>query len=651
MQEEEEEKLERRMGLYDLLAVGIGGTVGSGVFVLAGEIANAPDLPAGPSVVLSFAAAGLGCVLSGLSFAELASRIHADGSSYIYAYVNLGEVFAFVAGWYVLFRFLDGGIGKGKANSFLRLKMGQHVYVCPTNSNLSPKIVRQPHIYIYTNSCLTLEYGLSSSAVARNWGDKLGAWVNHMHPHDASKGSVWHPGSGEATGFFRDFNIYAGAIELVCMCIMLRGLNLSKMTVDVVTVAKLLLVVFMTIGGFTVFKPRHLEPFAPSGFRGIFRGGTRCFFGYLGFDEVCCMGGEAKNPSKNIPLAVMGTISVVTVLYVLAALALVGMQPFADISPSSGFAEAFRYNKLGWAANVVTAGELLTLPLVVLVSLLAQPRLQFAMATDGLLPAVFAHVDRNGNLFRGTLIAGLAGVVVALFLPFRALEDVISAGVLLAFNLTNSSLIVVRRIHPTRPSANRILVLFFNILALGACFMWQNLGTALPWLPLNVLVTVAAVVPLVLLQVTCPDHPSQDGHFTTPFVPWVPALGAAFNWFLLTQLSWEGLGLVLAYLGASLFLYATYGFRNSKGGRTGWREVLSASVRRHSRHSSEVDPQLMEGLLGEGDEQGEEGSRSGGKEKDKAKEEEEEVREVQSDQREASDNVSPEASPASHHST
>jgi len=149
MQEEEEEKLERRMGLYDLLAVGIGGTVGSGVFVLAGEIANAPDLPAGPSVVLSFAAAGLGCVLSGLSFAELASRIHADGSSYIYAYVNLGEVFAFVAGWYVLFRFLDGGIGKGKANSFLRLKMGQHVYVCPTNSNLSPKIVRQPHIYIH----------------------------------------------------------------------------------------------------------------------------------------------------------------------------------------------------------------------------------------------------------------------------------------------------------------------------------------------------------------------------------------------------------------------------------------------------------------------------------------------------------------------
>lgn len=482
----------------------------------------------------------------------------------------------------------------------------------PPDTSLSLPRLTLPSTYkTHTHSCLTLEYGISSAAVARNWGDKLGAWVNHISPHDASKGSIWHPGSGEATGFLRDFNIYAGAIELVCMCIMLRGLNLSKMTVDVVTVAKLCLVVFMTIGGFSVFRPSHLTPFAPSGFRGVFRGGTRCFFGYLGFDEVCCMGGEAKNPSKNIPLAVMGTISVVTVLYVLAALALVGMQPFAEISPSSGFAEAFRSNNLVWASNIVVAGELLTLPLVVLVSLLAQPRLQFAMAQDGLLPAVFAHVDRNGNLFRGTLIAGVAGVVIALFLPFRALEDVISAGVLIAFNFTNAALMVSRRLHPTRPSHNRLLVLAFNVLILAACFMWQHLGTTLPWLPLNILVSVAAVVPLVLLQLTCPDQvpPSSsststgDGLFRTPWVPWVPALGAAFNWFLLTQLSWEGLGLVLAYLGASLLLYAAYGFRHSRGGKTGWQEVLSASLRRHSRHSTEVDPQLMEGLLGE--EQGE----------------------------------------------
>ena len=506
------------------------------------------------------------------------------------------------------------------------------------------------YTHTYDHSCLTLEYGISSAAVARNWGDKLGAWVNHMHPYDASKGSVWHPGSGEATGFFRDFNIYAGAIELVCMCIMLRGMNVSKITVDVITVAKLLLVVFMTISGFSFLRPSNLEPFAPSGFRGIFRGGTRCFFGYLGFDEVCCMGGEAKNPSKSIPLAVMGTISVVTVLYILASLALVGMQPFADISPSSGFAEAFLFNNLGWAANVVTAGELLTLPLVVLVSLLAQPRLQYAMAQDGLLPAVFGHVDRNGNLLKGTLIAGTVGVVVALFLPFRALEDVISAGVLIAFNLTNTGLIVSRRVHPTRPSANRILALAFNILALNACFMWQNLGITFPWLPLNVLVTFAAVVPLVLLQVTCPDHPSQDGHFTTPFVPWVPALGTAFNWFLLTQLSWEGLGLVLAFLGGSLFLYATYGWRNSKGGKTGWTEVLAASVRRHSRHPSEVDPGLIEGLLGEGEgkggkggEESSDGGRRGGKEREEEEGEEgqkQAVQEVQSDRRKAADRIS-----------
>lgn len=457
--------------------------------------------------------------------------------------------------------------------------------------------------------CLTLEYGVSSAAVARNWGDKLGAWVNHLHPHDENTASVWHPGSGgEGSGFLRDFNLYAGLIELVCMCIMLRGVDLSKLTVDIFTVGKLVLVLFMTIGGFSLFKPSHMTPFAPSGFKGVFRGAMRSFFGYLGYDEVCCLGGEARNPAKNIPLAVMGTISVVTVLYVLASLALVGMQPYHDINPSSGFPEAFRACDVAWAGHVVAAGELLTLPLVVLVSLLAQPRLQFAMAEDGLLPALFARVDRKGNLFVGTLIAGLAGVVIAMFLPFRALEDMISAGVLIAFNFTNSGLMVSRRLHRTRPDLNRALVLAFNLLALAASFQWVHLGATMPWLPLNVLVTLAALVPLLLLELTCPDQVlPADGHFRTPFVPWVPALGAAFNWFLLAQLTWEGLWLVLVYIGISLLLYVLWGFPNSKGGRTGWEEVLTASLRRHSRHSTvDVDPALMASLLGAADGKGEE---------------------------------------------
>lgn len=252
----------------------VGGTVGSGVFVLAGEIANSESLPAGPSVTLSFLFAGIGCALSGLSFAELASRIHQDGSSYAYAYVTLGEVFAFVAG-----------------------------------------------------CCLTLEYGVSSAAVARAFGDKLGAWIAHLRGEDpaALPPSLWRPAADGV-------NVYAGMIEAACVLIMLRGLGVSKLTVDVFTVGKVLLVLGMTAGGFSLYRPGHMRPFAPSGMRGVFRGSMRCFFGYLGkasraggrqagkctawlgratgsflylqmptgYDEVCCLGGEAKNPATNV---------------------------------------------------------------------------------------------------------------------------------------------------------------------------------------------------------------------------------------------------------------------------------------------------------------------------------------------------------------
>ena len=178
---------------------------------------------------------GVGCIFSGLSFSEMASRIPSAGSTYAYAYVTLGEVVAFVAGW-----------------------------------------------------CLTLEYGVSSSAVARNWGDKF-------HVYLKQKGSAWEPFGEDST-----INIWAGLMELICVLIMLKGLNVSKVTVNVFTIAKVGLVGFMTLGGFAYYKGPNLRPFAPSGMKGILRGAMQTFFGYLGFDEVCCLGAEALDPHRNV---------------------------------------------------------------------------------------------------------------------------------------------------------------------------------------------------------------------------------------------------------------------------------------------------------------------------------------------------------------
>jgi len=235
------------------------------------------------------------------------------------------------------------------------------------------------------------------------------------------------------------------------------------------------------------------------GFAGVLRGATSSFFGYLGYDEVCCVAGEAINPSVNVPRAVMLTILGAATLYVFATTALTGMQPYPEISESSGFPDAFHYNGVTWAAQIAAVGEgegelgakrrahssdiddecvqdalpsliaviclvpnptpfsrfasliaVLTLPLVVLVSLLAQPRVYFMMSVDGLLPKVFREIDyigggEEGNLTKGILICGVAMTAIAAFVPFSLLNDMISAGVLVSFSLTDTSLLLFRK--------------------------------------------------------------------------------------------------------------------------------------------------------------------------------------------------------------
>jgi len=150
---------------------------------------------------------------------------------------------------------------------------------------------------------------------------------------------------------------------------------MGKVTINFFTILKMMIVLFMIVGGWSLFNSKNLDDFTPYGFDGIMRGATSAFFGYLGYDEVCCLAAEAKNPHKLLPQAVMGTIFGVTVLYCLAAAALVGMQDYDDIDKDSGFSQAFKHNGWEWANQIVAVGEIVTLPLVVLISFLAQPRL------------------------------------------------------------------------------------------------------------------------------------------------------------------------------------------------------------------------------------------------------------------------------------
>ena len=232
------------------------------------------------------------------------------------------------------------------------------------------------------------------------------------------------------------------------------GLNTSKQVTNFFTVLKMLLVIFMIVVGFTAFDASNLSvanvkaeagaeatTIVPSG---IFAGAISCTFGYVGYDEVCCLAGETKNPRRIMHLAVFGTILACTLLYVIASFSLVAMVPYNTISQDSGFASAFQTRNMQFAYQITSVGELLTLPLTVLVSFLGQPRVMLAMARDNLAPRLFKETNSSGNLLKSIVVNGVACTLLALFVPFIYLENMVSAGILLNFNCTNSSLIVLR---------------------------------------------------------------------------------------------------------------------------------------------------------------------------------------------------------------
>ena len=284
------------------------------------------------------------------------------------------------------------------------------------------------------------------------------------------------------------------------------------------------------------------------------------------------MAGEAINPKENLPKAVMGTIGIVTGMYVLAAIGLVGMLPFEQISAESGFPHAFHTRGVEWASQFSALGEIITLPVVVLITIMAQPRLQFAMALDGLLPPIFAKIDDHGNLFFGTLISGIIMIVISALIPFTYLNDLINAGILVAFSLTDCSVLILRHESPELMLLEKNLLLF-NLLSftLGLLIQFESSGF---WYSVNAigLITIAFNI-----SSSCPEvkSTSSDLYFETPFCPYLPLIGIFLNWYLISQLEMQSLFLLLLYMGMSVLFYFSFGAKHSIGNKGGWTKEES----------------------------------------------------------------------------
>mmetsp|Transcript_14363 Transcript_14363/g.25734 ORF Transcript_14363/g.25734 Transcript_14363/m.25734 type:complete len:571 (-) Transcript_14363:38-1750(-) len=539
IQAESDSAKHRVYGLFSLLAVGIGGAVGSGIFVLSGEISLHL---AGPATCLSWLIGGFVCGTTALAYAELSTLVPSGGSAYSYAYYSMGEVFAVLGAW-----------------------------------------------------LLTLEYGVSAAAVARSWGDKVAFYASELEVLGCSNNSTCWLNSANGTTVNPAGSLLCVAAVIILLC----GVEFGRDAVNTLFVLKCGLVFFVIMVGFWHFEAENMSPFlaTPSeyvvgGIEGVFKGTTLAFFGFIGFDEVTVLTLEAVRPQRDIPVAILGTIAVITTLYILASTALVGMIPYHLIDPDEGFGSAFRHIGAQWAVHVVMIGQILVvLPTVVLVSFLPQSRLLASVARDGLLPNVFAYTNEHGTLVGSIVIAGTIMSTIALLVPFVVLDQLISAGILIAFNLANTSLLVVRLGNDGRALR--------YALAINACTISNGFAAVHKSSPV-LLAVLYSVLAMLLFRTRSLLQPSAEGTFSAPLVPFTPTLALSINWYLVAQVSDKGLIQVTVLLIAAVLIYLVrpvyrilckkqhLGTKDMEeielSGLGGWHQV-----RQHPRRSESLD--------------------------------------------------------------
>ncbi|KAH7474052.1 hypothetical protein PRIC1_014369 [Phytophthora ramorum] len=514
--EEAAEALPRQLSLFDLVCIGVGGTVGSGVFSTTGEIISGT---AGPAAFVSWIIAGVVVCINALAYMELVTRVPSSGSTYAYSFYALGELPAVVAAW-----------------------------------------------------LLTLEYGISGSGVARSWATKVQDWLVEEHPEHTYQ---W---------LNEDYTNLLGAVMMaLCVGVLLMGVRFGKWFVNVITTIKVVVVLFIIIAGFALMDSSNLSPFVPPrqdvdgtmafGTQGIITGASSAFFGYIGFDEVCCLAAEAKNPKKTMPRAVVLVVLITMFLSCFASLVLAGMIPYLQ---ADSFGAGFEYQGQDWASQFVRAGETCTMPVVVLVSFLAQPRLNYALSCDGLMPRIFAKVDDKGNLFANTLISGIFFTAVAFVVPFDTLWDIVSFGILLSFNMSMSSLLMVRMRKESPSLAPKLIGVMVGSAWLAA-FLYQigysNEGHT--WcLVLAIIFLVITVAVCFVMYFKCPQEAQSSENFTAPLVPFIPTIAVLANFYLAAQISYTGIYTSCAWLAASVIFYFCYGYKHSAG-RTGWSALMS----------------------------------------------------------------------------
>ena len=478
--------LRKTLTATNLTTLGIGAVIGAGIFVLSGQAAAQY---AGPAIVISFLISGLACLFAGLCYAEFASMIPISGSAYTYAYATMGEFVAWIIGWDLILEYLF---------SASAVAVGWSGYVVSFLKDFGVIIPAQ----------FTAAWGSVLVDIPQvGWNLMTPQLVKNLADSGISIDSLPH--------LTAILNLPAMFIVAAITLLLLIGIRESAKFNNIMVIIKVFVILlFIGIGLFFVNKA-NWHPFIPEntgewghyGWSGIFRGAAVIFFAYIGFDAVSTAAQEAKNPQRDMPIGILGSLGISTVLYILVAIVLTGIVSYTFLNVADPIAVGV--NAMGpgmfWLRPIIKIAAIAGLSSVILVLLMGQPRIFYAMSRDGLLPPVFSKIhSRFKTPYVSTLITGSIALVLAGILPINILGELVSIGTLLAF----------------------------AIVCIG----------------------------IIILRVKRPDLKRA---FRTPFVPLIPILGAGICFLQMLSLPWETWLRLIAWMALGIVIYFTYGIRKS----------------------------------------------------------------------------------------
>src|SRR3954470_5824457 len=505
-QETGEHSLKRTLGPFQLTALGVGAVIGAGIFVLSGLGAHY----AGPGLMLSFVISGMGCAFAALCYAEFAAMIPLAGSAYTYSYATMGEIFAWIIGWDLTLEYAMGAstVSSGWSNNFVEILAVLHLKM--------PLWLAYDHwtgLRIAENVIARQMASASDAPLVVGTQPYLAKVADIMSAQSPDLVQQAHVLLNAPTIFGHEigFNLPAFVIALVITAILAVGIKESARFNSTIVVIKVAVVLFVIGLGFKYVNFSNWgtdwHSFAPYGAAGIGAGAAYIFFAYIGFDAVSTTAQEARNPQRDLPIGIITSLVICTFLYIAVAGVLTGMVPWREVNIEAPIARAFLDRGLSTASHVITAGALAGLTSVMLVMLLGQTRVLYAMANDGLLPRkFFADVHPKFRTpWKNTILVGLLAAIVGSVTPIDDIGKMVNIGTVLAFVIVSISVMVLRYTNPSQPRP-----------------------------------------------------------FRTPWVPWIPILGVISNGYMMLRLGWVNWLRLVVWLAIGLVVYFTYSRKHSR---------------------------------------------------------------------------------------